>query len=49
MKTLTINFDKAYPAFSPEYFTDSCKVEEPENAGKVMRGIAELCNMYTPR
>lgn len=34
MKTLTINFDKAYPAFSPEYFTDSCKVEEPENTGK---------------
>lgn len=34
MKTLTINFDKAYPAFSPEYFTDSCKVEEPENADK---------------
>ena len=35
MKTLKINFDKAYPAFSPEYFTDSCKVEEPENADKV--------------
>ena len=34
MKTLKINFDKAYPAFSPEYFTDSCKVEEPENADK---------------
>lgn len=34
MKTLTINFDKAYPAFSPEYFTDSCKVKEPENACK---------------
>lgn len=34
MKTLTINFDKAYPAFSPVSFTGSCKVEEPENAGK---------------
>lgn len=33
MKTLTINFGKAYPAFSPDYFTDSCKVEETENAG----------------
>ena len=34
MKTLTINFDKAYPAFSPVSFTGSCKVEEPENAVK---------------
>ena len=23
--------------------------KKPENAGKVMRGISELCNMYTPR
>lgn len=34
MKTLTINFNKAYPAFSSTAFTGSCKVEEPENAGK---------------
>lgn len=33
MKTLTINFGKAYPVFSPDYFTDSCKVEETENVG----------------
>ena len=23
--------------------------KKPENAGKVMKGIADLCNMYTPR
>lgn len=34
MKTLTSNFNKAYPNFSSISFSDSCTIEEPENSDK---------------
>lgn len=34
MKTLTSNFNKAYPNFSSIPFCGSCKIEESENVGK---------------
>ena len=32
MKTLTDNFNKAYPNFASIAFTDACVIEEPANA-----------------